>query len=59
MRSKTILRMGVLLLLPALWSINANAQTSVNEKRPAAADGVIGIDVLSGSVDVKGWANKG
>ena len=53
-----MLRVGVLLLVPAVWSVNANAQTSVNEKRPAAADGVIGIDVVRGSVDVKGWANK-
>jgi DUF4097 and DUF4098 domain-containing protein YvlB len=52
-----MLRVGVL-LLPALWSINASAQTSVNEKRAAAADGVIGIDVLNGTVDVKGWANR-
>jgi DUF4097 and DUF4098 domain-containing protein YvlB len=58
MKPTTMMRVGVLLLLPALWSTGANAQTSVNEKRPAAADGVVGIDVLSGSVDVKGWANK-
>jgi DUF4097 and DUF4098 domain-containing protein YvlB len=58
MKPTTMMRVGVLLLLPAVWSTGANAQTKVNEKRPAAADGVIGIDVLSGSVDVKGWANK-
>ena len=58
MKPTTMMRVGVLLLLPAVWSTGVNAQTKVNEKRPAAADGVIGIDVLSGSVDVKGWANK-
>ena len=58
MSSKTMLRVGALLLLPMAWSLNANAQTSVNEKRPAAPDGVIGIDVPNGTVDVKGWANQ-
>jgi DUF4097 and DUF4098 domain-containing protein YvlB len=58
MKLRILHRIGVLLLLHAVWSIEANAQTSVNEKRPAAPDGVIGIDVLNGTVDVKGWANE-
>jgi DUF4097 and DUF4098 domain-containing protein YvlB len=58
MKPRTMVRIGALLLLSAVGSLSARAQTAVNEKRPAAADGVIGIDVLSGAVDVKGWANK-
>jgi len=58
MRFENVLRVGVWLLLPAIWSINASAQTSVNEKRAAAADGAIAIDIPSGTLDIKGWANQ-
>jgi hypothetical protein len=57
MRPKTKLRIGAL-LAASVWSVVASAQTSVNEKRPAAPDGVIAIDVPNGTVDVKGWANQ-
>jgi DUF4097 and DUF4098 domain-containing protein YvlB len=58
MRLETMLRAGVLLLLPAVWPIDASAQTAVNEKRAAAADGVIAIEIPSGAVTVRGWANN-
>jgi DUF4097 and DUF4098 domain-containing protein YvlB len=54
MGSRTMLRACVLLFFPFVWSWDADAQTTVNEKRPAAADGVVLIEVPRGTVDVKG-----
>jgi DUF4097 and DUF4098 domain-containing protein YvlB len=54
MGSRMTLQVGILLFFPFVWSFDADAQTTVNETRPAAADGVVMIEVPSGTVDVKG-----
>lgn len=44
--------------IAALAASHAGAQTTVNETRPAAPDGVVSISNVSGSVHVTGWSRK-
>jgi DUF4097 and DUF4098 domain-containing protein YvlB len=51
-RSARTLMAGALALLFSPWSL---AATSVDEHRPASAQGAVEIDNVAGSIDVQGW----
>ena len=48
-------KIGILALAAAAATFPAAAQQHVDEKRPAARDGVVEVDNVSGSVTVTGW----